>query len=129
MKQPHMNIRQLKKTTGNNLEKDVQLQCEEYLDWRGHIHGRVKPQGTYDEKIGCRRKSKKMFLGLPDILVFKKSESMFNVRWWAYAVEVKRERGGKGLSLHQKQFREWWTKSNNIYVVARSIRDLQDAGL
>lgn len=129
MKQQRMDIQQLKQTTGNDLEASVQKRCEEYLDYRGHIHGRVKQQGTYDEKIKCRRKNPQLFLGLPDILVFKKSEGMFNIKWWAYAIECKRERGGKGQSPHQKQFQKWWEASRNIYVLARGTKDLQEAGL
>jgi len=125
MKQSVYSGNDLKKALGNGLEKAVQKRCEEYLDLRGHIHGRVKTQGTCDEKKKCRRKSQKLFLGLPDEFVFENKGIMgFNL----YAIEYKRERGGT-QSPHQKQFQKWWEGSHNIYVLARGIKDLQEAGL
>jgi len=127
VKQQHLNIRQLKKTTGDDLEGKVQKRVIEYLNLRGHVWGRVNTTGLYSK--GIWRKNPQLFKGLPDILAFKKSDGMFDVRWWAYAIECKRADGKGKQSPHQKQFQKWWEGSHNIYVLARGIKDLQEAGL
>ena len=70
MKQRRMNIRQVKKAIGGDLEKAVQRRVIEYLKLRGHIFGRINTTGLYSK--GVWRKNPQLFKGLPDILVFKR---------------------------------------------------------
>ena len=126
--QQHLNIHQLKKALGTALEKDVQRSVIEYLKRKKYKWGRINVQGTYDEKNKCRRKNPYLFEGLPDFLVVKKIESMFNVRYRGYAVECKREKGGK-QSAKQKEFQRYWEGMGQVYILARGVKDLEEAGL
>ena len=105
-----------KATAIETSEADVLKGCYEYLKLRGH---KVWRQNTGQLTQGGRH-IRFGILGLADI-----GGSTNTGR--ALQVECKSETGK--LSEGQRVFRDWFTEGGGLYVEARSVKDLQEAGL
>jgi hypothetical protein len=99
-------------------ESAVLRSCEEYLELRRHLVHRVNC-GAVKTKDGkfIRFSDKPGWADLSGITFDGKP----------LAVECKSEKGR--LSRHQEIFRAAWIARGGVYVLARSVEDLQEAGL
>ncbi|MDR2095745.1 MAG: VRR-NUC domain-containing protein [Treponema sp.] len=99
-------------------ESEVVRACREYLLLRGHFVVRINGGAFRTERGGFMRCTDTN--GTPDFMGV-------TLDGRPLAVEAK---SGKGrMSESQKAFREAWVKRCGIFVVARNIEDLQEAGL
>ena len=104
------------------LEKDRQLQICEYLALRKHFFWRQNTAPTIQktgDKFSFRRMPKYSMTGVPDILVIFKGN--------VYGLEVKREKTKQ--SEGQIIFEKGFVESGGIYVVVRTVEDIQALGL
>ena len=100
-------------------ENNVQDAICQYLDAKRYLFSRINTTGVYDPRIGAFRKpSKYTLIGMSDILVFTKGQTVF--------IECKAE---TQLSEDQLKFRQDVEDEGFIYIVARSIDDVQAIGL
>jgi hypothetical protein len=99
-------------------ESGVLRACKEYLELRGHFCTRIN-SGAFKTAAGgwFRAADRK---GVPDLMGVTRDGR-------GLAVETKSNTGR--LSGGQKEFRDGWIARGGIYVVARGIGDLQEAGL
>jgi hypothetical protein len=99
-------------------ESAVLRACREYLALRGHFVVRINGGAFKTVGGGWARCSDTP--GTPDLMGCARDGR-------ALAVEAKSAKGR--LSERQKQFREAWVERGGIYVVARNIENLKEAGL
>jgi len=99
-------------------ESAVLRACLDYLRIRSHFVARVN-NGSFKTERGGYVKSTDV-AGFPDIIGI-------SVGGRALAVECKSEKGR--LSKSQEIFKSTWIARGGIYILARSIEDLQEAGL
>jgi len=99
-------------------EADILKACKEYLSLRGHFCVRVN-NGSFQTKSGGWFKAVEIN-GFPDIIGVTK-------HGLALAVECKSDKGKQRIT--QKAFETAWRVRGGLYVLARSIEDLQEAGL
>ena len=97
-------------------EKEIQKAILEYLTIKRYFHWRNN-SGAYKTEHGSFVRYGTP--GSPDIILVKNG--------FVWGIEVKTERGK--LSGHQEAFRLALTEAGGTYLVARSIGDLQRAGL
>lgn len=101
-------------------ENSVVRSCMKYLSVKGwsvwRIHNRAVKRTDLRNAPWVFHGS----MGLPDILSVKKG-------FPALAVECKSENGRQ--SQWQVQFESAWMAAGHVYIVARSIDDLIDAGI
>jgi hypothetical protein len=99
-------------------ESDVLRACREYLILRGHVVYRANNFGVYD-KHGRFIKAHEI-KGVPDLEGCTKDGRFLGV-------ETKSAKGRQ--TAEQRAFGEAVTRRGGVYVVARSVADLQEAGL
>lgn len=119
MTQERMNIGELKKAKKKNLEKDVQRQIYKYIEAKGHWITRWNNAGIFDLRRGSFRSHPWVKKGMPDLLVFWEDT--------AIAIECKSEIGK--WAPEQRDFARRWELSGNLYILARSLDDVINAGL
>jgi len=102
----------------SRLEKDVLRGCLDYLRIRHHLVARIN-NGAFETKGGGWIRCTDV-PGIADIIGVT-----FDGR--ALAVECKSNKGR--LSKAQEIFRAAWIARGGLYVLARSVDDLQEAGL
>jgi len=99
-------------------ERDVLDACLKYLGARGyHAFFRVNNGAFKTERGGFFRSTNRK--GVADII------GVHNGR--AYAIEVKSDTGRQ--SQAQIDFMDDWQNEGGVYVLARSVEDLREAGL
>lgn len=105
------------------LEGDVQRAICDYLAYRGYLFSRTNNTPVYDTgRKAFRALPKYTRRGWPDIcLIAKDGVGRF------VGIEVKSKTGV--LSADQKALGEEIQKNGGRYIVARSITDVQNAGL
>lgn len=92
----------------------------EYLALKGYLFSRTNNGAVYDPSKGLFRKPPKFVRhGWPDICLIRAGKF--------YGIEVKSKTGK--LSTEQAQLGIEITKNGGEYIVARSIEDIQNAGL
>jgi hypothetical protein len=102
------------------LEGDVQRAICDYLAYRGYLFSRTNNMPVYDTgRKAFRALPKYTRKGWPDICLL--TSGMF------YAIECKSSTGK--LSPEQKMLGEEIEAHGGIYIVARSISDVQAQGL
>lgn len=103
-----------------NTESQVQAAICDYLSLRGYLFSRTNNSPIYDKTRGAFRALPKYTRrGWPDICLISKGTF--------YGIEVKAEKGR--LSPDQQELGDEIEKHGGIYIVARSIDDIQHAGL
>uniref|UniRef100_A0A6M3KNV0 VRR-NUC domain-containing protein n=1 Tax=viral metagenome TaxID=1070528 RepID=A0A6M3KNV0_9ZZZZ len=98
-------------------ETDIQREICKYLKIKGYFFWRESNQRRF--KNGVHLKTWYEIKGKPDILILHKG--MF------IGVECKSEVGI--LSPNQKEFRRMWERNGGMYIVAKSVNDVIEAGL
>jgi hypothetical protein len=97
------------------LEKDVQKQILDYLTLRRVFHWRSNNTPVYDTQRGAFRR----FVGLkgiPDIIcLLPKGKTLL--------IECKSDKGK--MSIEQRDFQIECCRLGHLYIVARSIEDIQ----
>jgi hypothetical protein len=101
-----------------NREADVLKACLDFLRIKGHFVCRINNGGFETKRGGYVRCSD--IAGIADIVGV-------TIKGQALAVEVKSEKGR--LSKLQEAFKSAWLARGGVYVLARDITDLQEAGL
>ena len=96
-------------------EKEIQKAILDYLTLKRYFHWRNN-SGAYKTEHSYIRYGAP---GSPDIILIKNG--------FVWGIEVKTERGK--LSVDQEAFRLALTEAGGTYLVARSLDDLQRAGL
>jgi Holliday junction resolvase len=99
-------------------ESAVLRACLDYLRLRGHFVFRVNGGGFETKRGGFVRCTD--ISGVADIVGITDNCQPL-------AVECKSAKGK--LSITQKVFKEAWIERGGVYVLARSVEDLQEAGL
>jgi len=99
-------------------EAAVLRDCLDYLRIRGHLAARIN-NGAFETKRGGWVKTSDM-PGISDIIGIA-------IGGKALAVECKSEKGR--LSRSQEIFKAAWLARGGVYVLARGIDDLREAGL
>jgi hypothetical protein len=102
----------------NTPESAVLRACRDYLILRGHFVVRINGGAFKTERGGWVRCTD--LPGAPDVLGCTRDGR-------ALAVECKSKRGR--LSGFQTAFRDAWIKRGGVFVLARGIEDLKEAGL
>jgi hypothetical protein len=92
--------------------------CRGYLTLKGHFIIRINGGAFKTEGGGFMRCTDTP--GTPDILGITKDGK-------ALAVEAKSAKGR--MSASQEQFRAAWVARGGVYVIARGLEDLEEAGL
>lgn len=101
-------------------EGEVQAAICDYLSLKGYLFSRTNNSPIYDRTRGAFRALPKYARrGWPDICLIK--SGVF------YGIEVKAEKGR--LSPEQEQLGDEIKRNGGMYIVAKSIRDVQSAGL
>jgi hypothetical protein len=101
-------------------ETDVQAAICDYLALKGYLFSRTNNAPIYDKTRGAFRALPKYTRkGWPDICLIKNGKF--------YGIEVKSEVGR--LSPEQEELGRAIDMNGGMYVVARSIDDVQAAGL
>jgi hypothetical protein len=101
-------------------ETDVQAAICDYLSLKGYLFSRTNNSPIYDKTRGAFRALPKYTRrGWPDICLI--------YRGTFYGIEVKSRLGS--LSAHQMQIGEDIERNGGCYIIARSIDDIQAAGL
>jgi VRR-NUC domain len=101
-------------------ETEVQAAICDYLALKGYLFSRTNNSPIYDKTRGAFRALPKYTRrGWPDICLIS--------RGTFYGIEVKAEKGR--LSPEQEELGNEITKHGGVYVIARSIDDVQGAGL
>jgi len=100
----------------NNEESRTQLSIIRYCKLKGYAIGKTKTHGVRDKNI--YRFDRYVFLGFPDLTAFT-PELVF--------IEVKSSVGK--MSEAQQDFKELCEKAGIKYVLARSVEDVEKAGL
>lgn len=101
-------------------ETDVQAAICDYLALKGYLFSRTNNAPIYDKTRGAFRALPKYTRkGWPDICLIRKGKF--------YGIEVKSEVGR--LSPEQEELGRDIILNGGMYVVARSIDDVQRAGL
>lgn len=104
----------------NRTEGEIQKAICEYLQAKGYFFWRQNNHSTYDRTRGrFRRPGKHFMYGLPDIFVVYRGKII--------GIEVKRRLGK--LSDYQEKFCTDFRLHGGVYLVARCIQDVEDAGL
>jgi hypothetical protein len=99
-------------------ESEVLRACREYLILRGHFVYRANNFGSYDKRGRFIRAHE--IKGVPDLEGCTKDGRFLGV-------ECKSARGRQ--TAEQREFGKAVTKRGGVYVVARGISDLEEAGL
>jgi hypothetical protein len=101
-------------------EREIQAAICEYLTLKGYLFSRTNNAPIYDTARKTFRKLPKYARkGWPDICLITNGKF--------YGIEVKTDVGR--LSPEQKEFGSEIIRNGGMYVVARSIDDVQRAGL
>lgn len=100
-------------------EANVKIAVYQYLTTKNYFWWPSKTVGVYSAKRGCRLKDPWLRLGVSDILML----------WGGalFAIELKGSHGYQ--SKAQKEFEAKIKSEGGIYLLVRSIDDLQRAGL
>lgn len=107
-------------TRTKSKETDVQAAICDYLALKGYLFSRTNNSPIYDRTRGAFRALPKYTRrGWPDICLIS--------RGTFFGIEVKSDNGK--LSKDQQQLGDEINKNGGLYVVARSIDDLQAVGL
>jgi hypothetical protein len=107
--------------TKPNIGSDLVRALCDYLALRGHFFWRSNNVGIYDVARGVHRKLPfGSMKGVPDIIVLAKSGQF---------IGIEAKAGSGRLSPDQKEFERLCVKNGGRYIVARSIDDIQAAGL
>lgn len=92
-------------------ESDLQTQILEWLLWRGYYAWRQNNLAPMNRKFRGMR-------GLPDIIVILPPNGQF------VGIEVK---SGRGIqSKHQEIFQKNLEKLGGIYILAKSLKDVEE---
>jgi hypothetical protein len=101
-------------------ETEVQAAICDYLSLKGHLFSRTNNSPIYDTTRGAFRALPKYTKrGWPDICLIS--------RGTFYGIEVKSDTGK--LSEDQQELGKLIEQHGGVYIVARSIDDVQHAGL
>jgi VRR-NUC domain len=101
-------------------ESEIQAAICDYLSLRGYLFSRTNNSPIYDKARGAFRALPKYTRrGWPDVCLIKNGQFI--------GIEVKTETGK--LSDHQRKLGAAITNHGGRYIVARSIDDIQAAGL
>jgi len=107
----------------------------QYLKIRGYFWWRQNNVGVYDQGKKIFRKCQYALPGIPDIFLMRRKHGSkhgdkFYQAQYVYefiALEVKSANGRQ--SPEQKEFEEEFKKHGGTYLLARSVYDVQQAGL
>ena len=102
-------------------EGDIQREICRYLRQKGALFMRINNTPVYDPKLRQYRAMGEYALkGVPDIIVVD-AYGLF------IGIEVKSSKGK--LSPDQLLFKKRLEKKGGIYIVARSVKDVEDVGI
>ena len=105
-----------KSTAIKTSEAEVLKACKQYLLLRGH---KVWRQNTGQ----LTQDGRHIRFGIPGLADIGGSTNT------GRALQVECKSGAGKLSAAQMNFRDWFVESGGLYVLARSVKDLQEAGL
>lgn len=100
-------------------EANVKKACFRYLQIKGYFWWPINNVGIWDAEKGIYRRSQTIRPGVSDAMMLTKGK--------LYALEFKGSTGQQ--SVAQKEFQRQVEANGGVYLLARSIDDLQLAGL
>lgn len=101
-------------------ETDILREICLYLKVKRHFFWRQNNTGVYRHSIGRYIPAANSMKGIPDIFVLKPGPVLFGI-------EGKTAKGRQ--SDDQKNFETEWKKRGGVYVLARCVQDVIEAGL